>query len=70
MWQCRSSIGSNSDPWDDASMPFRDDPSAPNVGARFGAAGEQTTGDLAANKNVFALGGGVGVKPMTPHGKY
>jgi hypothetical protein len=44
--------------WDNASVPFRDDPSAPNVSARFG---EQIRGDSEANDNVFDLntrGGG------------
>ena len=33
-------------------MPFRDDPSAPNVSARFG---EQIRGDSEANDNVFDI---------------
>ena len=41
--------------WDDASVRLQgDDPSAPDVGARFGRGGEQTSG----TDNVFALGGG------------
>ena len=36
----------------------RDDPSAPNVGFRFGETGEYTTGDLVGTDNVFVLGGG------------
>ena len=58
MGQRWNSGGSISNDWDDASAPYRDDPSAPNVGACFGGTGEQTTGDLAATVNVFALGGG------------
>ena len=43
--------------WDNASVPLRDDPSAPNVSARFG---EQIRGDLEANDNVFDLNRGGG----------
>jgi hypothetical protein len=43
--------------WDNASVPFRDDPSAPNVNARFG---EQIRGDSEANDNVFDLNRGGG----------
>jgi len=57
--QRRSSFGSE-DQYDDTGVPFRDDTSAPSVSARFRAQGEQTTGDLVANDNVFALGGGGG----------
>ena len=38
--------------WDNVSAPFRDDPSAPNVSARFG---EQIRGNSEANDNVFNL---------------
>ena len=55
--QRRSSFGSE-DQWDDTGVPFRDDTSAPSVSALFRAQGEQTTGDLGANDNDFALGGG------------
>ena len=55
--QCCSSFGSE-DQWDDTGVPFRDDILAPSVSARFRAMGEQITGGLAANDNVFALGGG------------
>jgi len=52
--------------WDNASVPFRDDPSAPNVSARFG---EQIRGDLEANDNVFDLNrGGVHQPNNTPRG--
>ena len=64
----RLSFGSE-DQWDDTGVPFRDDTSAPSVSARFRAPGEQTTGEFAANDNVFALGGGGGVKPTTHHGR-
>jgi hypothetical protein len=51
----RTSVGFND--WDDASVRLQgDDPSAPDVGARFGRGGEQTSG----TDNVFALGGGGG----------
>ena len=49
--------------WDNASAPFRDDPSAPNVSARFG---EQIRGASEANDNVFDLNRGGGVNPTTP----
>jgi len=55
--QCRSSFGSE-EQRDDTGVPFWDDTSAPSVSARFRAPGEQTSGDLAANDNIFALGGG------------
>ena len=43
--------------WDDTSVRLQgDDPSAPDVGARFARGGEQT----GATDNVFALGGGGG----------
>ena len=48
--------------WDNASAPFRDDPSAPNVSAHFG---EQIRGDSEANDNVFDLNRGGGVNPTT-----
>jgi hypothetical protein len=48
--------------WDNASAPFRDDPSAPNVSARFG---EQIRGASEANDNVFDLNRGGGVNPTT-----
>ena len=54
----RSSFGSE-DQWDDTGVPFRDDTLAPSVSARFRAPGEQTTGEFAANDNVFALGLGM-----------
>ena len=43
--------------WDNASAPYRDDPSAPNVSARFG---EQIRGASEANDNVFDLNRGGG----------
>ncbi len=45
--------------WDNVSVPFRDDPLAPSVSARFG---EYIRGDGEANDNIFNLhrGGGVG----------
>ena len=47
-------------------MPFRDDPSAPNVSARFG---EQIRGNSEANDNVFDLNRGGGRQPNnTPRG--
>ena len=49
MGQRRPSFGSD---WDNVSAPFRDDPSVPNVSARFG---EQIRGDSEANDNVFDL---------------
>ena len=36
----RNSGGSISNDWDDTSNPLGDDPSAPNVGVRFGEPGE------------------------------
>ena len=49
----RTSVGFND--WDDASVRLQgDDPSAPDVDARSGRGGEQTS------DNVFALGGGGG----------
>jgi len=66
--QRRSSFGSQ-DQWDDTGVPFRDDTSAPSVSARLRALGEQTMGDVAANDNVFALGGGEDVKLTTYHGQ-
>ena len=65
----RCSSFESEDQWDNTSVPFRDDPLAPKVSARFGAPGEQTAGDLAANDKVFALGGGGEVKPTTHHGR-
>ncbi len=53
----RSSFGSE-DQWDDTGVPFRDDTSAPSMSVRLRAPGEQTTGEFAANDNVFALEGG------------
>ena len=51
----RTSVGFND--WDNASVCLQgDDPLAPDVGARFGRGGEQTSG----TDNVFALGGGGG----------
>ena len=64
----RSSFGSE-DQWDDTGVPFRDDTSAPSVSARLRTQGDQTTGEFAANDNVFALGGGGDVKPTTHHGR-
>jgi len=64
----RHSSFRSEDQWDDTGVPFRDDTSAPSVSAHFRAQGEQTTGDLVANDNVFALGGGVDVKLMTHYG--
>ena len=50
--------------WDNASVQFRDDPSAPNVSARFG---EQIRGDSEANDNAFDLNrGGRGRQPNDP----
>ena len=49
--------------WDNASAPYRDDPSAPNMSARFG---EQIRGASEANDNVFDLNRGGGVNPTTP----
>ncbi len=50
--QRRTSVGVAD--WDDTSVPLHgDDPSAPDVDARFGRGGEQT-----GTNNVFALGGG------------
>ena len=47
-------------------MPFRDDPSAPNVSARFG---EQIRGNSEANDTVFDLNRGGGRQPNnTPRG--
>jgi hypothetical protein len=51
--------------WDNASVAFRDDPSAPNVSARFG---DQIRGDSEANDNVFDLNRGGGVNTLTPLG--
>ena len=52
--------------WDNASAPFRDDPSAPNVSARFG---EQIRGNSEANDTVFDLNRGGGRQPNnTPRG--
>ena len=63
MAQRRPSVESN---WDNVSAPFRDDPSAPSVSARFG---EQIRGDSTANDNVFDLNRGVGRQPNdTPRG--
>ena len=58
MGQRQNLAGSMSNEWDDASIPLRDDPSAPNVGVRFRETGEYTTGDLVGADNVFVLGGG------------
>ena len=61
----RPSVGSTSlDGWDDASAHIGDDPSAPNLGVRFRTPmpGDRTAGEMAAHKNVFALGGGVDSK--------
>ena len=55
--QRRSSFGSENQ-WDDTGVAFGDDTLAPSVSARFRAQGEQTTGDLVSNDNIFALGGG------------
>lgn len=53
--QRRTSVGFTD--WDDASVRLQgDDPSAPDVGARFGRGGEHTSGA----DNTFALGGGGG----------
>jgi hypothetical protein len=49
-----NSGGSISNDWDDTSNPLRDDPSAPNVGVRFGEPGEH--GELGRANNAFALG--------------
>ena len=49
----RTSGGSISNDWDDASNPLRDDPSAPNVGVRFGEQGDR--GELGRANNAFAL---------------
>ena len=57
----RPSVGSTSiDSWDDARARIGDDPSAPNLGMRFGTPtpGDRTVGEMAAHENVFALGGG------------
>jgi hypothetical protein len=62
----RCSFFGSKDQWDDTGVPFRDDTSAPSVSARLRAPGEQTTGDLAVNDNVFALGGGVRQTNDTP----
>ncbi len=52
--QRRTTVGFTD--WDDTSVPFQgDDPSAPDVDARFGRGGEQT-----GTNNVFARGGGGG----------
>ena len=56
----RHSSFRSEDQWDDTGVPFRDDTLAPSVSSRFRAQREQTTGDLVANDNVFALGGGGG----------
>jgi len=58
--QRRPSVESD---WDNASAPFRDDPSAPSVGARFG---EQIRGNSMANENVFDLNRGGGFNTTTP----
>jgi hypothetical protein len=48
--------------WDDTSVRLQgDDPSAPDVDARFGRGGEQT-----GTNNVFARGGGGGVATTKP----
>jgi len=60
MAQRRPSVESD---WDNASAPFRDDPSAPNVSARFG---EQIRGDSEANDNIFDLNRGGGFITTTP----
>ena len=60
--QRRPSVESD---WDNASAPFRDDPSAPSVSARFG---EQIRGNSEVNDNVFDLNRGGGVNPTTPLG--
>jgi hypothetical protein len=49
----RNSGGSMSHDWDDTSNPLRDDPSAPNVGVRFGEPGDH--GELGRANNAFAL---------------
>jgi len=52
--------------WDNVSVPFWDDPSAPNVSARFG---EQIRGDSEANDNVFDLNrGGASTQQRHPSG--
>ena len=57
----RTSVGFND--WDDASVRLQeDDPSAPDVGARFGRGGEQTS----AMENAFALGGGGSSRRRNP----
>ena len=57
----RTSVGGNSiDEWDDTSARIGDDPSAPNVGGRFGTPppGERGAADVADRENVFAIGEG------------
>jgi hypothetical protein len=44
--------------WDDASAPLGDDPTAPNVDARFGVTGERAPCDTTPNNNIFDVGGG------------
>ena len=61
----RTSVRGNAlEDWDDASARIGDDPLAPNLGMRFGTPtpGDRTAGEMAAHKNVFALGGGVDSK--------
>jgi hypothetical protein len=56
--QCRSATHFNAVSWDDASAPLGDDPTAPNVDARFGVTGECAPRDTTANNNIFDVGGG------------
>ena len=45
MGQRCTSVGSISGNWEDASAPYRDDPSAPNVGAHLGERGNKQQGN-------------------------
>ena len=57
----RTSVGGNSlEDWDDASARIGDDPLAPNLGVRFGTPppGDRTAADIAAQENIFPIGGG------------
>ena len=60
--------GGSLDDWDNVSNRTRDDPSAPNLGVRFGASppGDRTAADMAAQDNIFSLEGGGGSMQMTP----
>ena len=66
----RPSVGGNSlEDRDDVSARIGDDPSAPNLGVRFGTpppGDRTTTGDITAQDNIFSLGGGGGSLRMTP----